>query len=112
MSASLLRVAAVRGSASATTTTFFRANALRPASATRTARAAILVPGLLAGSSLPANAAGFSSTARMREEHAEETFEEFTARYATRRDTTDSARDGKAELRGELLVGNQHFHVG
>jgi len=82
MSTSLLRV--VRSGAS---TTLFRANAIRSTSSSiRTARAAVLVPSVLAGSSLQngssvSNAAGFSTTTRMREEHAEETFEEFTARF-------------------------------
>ena len=61
MSASILRVA-VRGPA------FFRASAapFRPAAAR------VYVP---------ATAAGFSSAARLRSEHGEETFEEYTARY-------------------------------
>ena len=73
MSASILRVAA-RGPA----TTFFRANTLRSASQPLTARAAVFVPGLLAG--VPSAKNSFSSTARARSEHGEETFEEFSAR--------------------------------
>lgn len=67
---SLLRVAA-RGS----TSTFFRANTVvaRP-QAPLAARAGLAVPSLLAASN-------FSTSARLRSgEHAEETFEEFTAR--------------------------------
>ncbi|KAI0104880.1 cytochrome c oxidase subunit [Nemania sp. FL0031] len=66
-SASLLRVA-VRGP----TQTFFRA--YRPVVPSRASAAA--VPGFIAGSSL-----NFSTTTPRRSEHAEETFEEFTARY-------------------------------
>ncbi|KAI0514388.1 cytochrome c oxidase subunit [Xylaria bambusicola] len=67
-SASVLRVA-VRGP----TQTFFRA--YRPVAPPSRASAA-LVPGFIAGSSL-----NFSTTVPRRSEHAEETFEEFTARY-------------------------------
>ncbi|KAH8908373.1 cytochrome c oxidase subunit VA [Coniochaeta sp. PMI_546] len=67
---SLLRVAA-RGS----TTTFFRANTVVVRQAPLAARAGLVVPSLLA-------AGNFSTSARLRSgEHAEETFEEFTARY-------------------------------
>ncbi len=66
---SLLRVAA-RGS----TTTFFRANTLVVRQTPLAARAGLVVPSLLAASN-------FSTSARLRSgEHAEETFEEFTAR--------------------------------
>ncbi|KAB5531279.1 cytochrome c oxidase subunit VA-domain-containing protein [Coniochaeta sp. 2T2.1] len=71
MSASLLRVAA-RGS-----TSFFRANTVtvRPQAAPLAARAGLVVPSLLVASN-------FSTSARLQSgEHAEETFEEFTARY-------------------------------
>lgn len=64
---SLLRIAA-RGS----TSTFFRANTIAR-SQPLAARAGIVVPGLLAAN-------GFSTSARLRSEHHEETFEEFTAR--------------------------------
>ncbi|KAI1169091.1 cytochrome c oxidase subunit [Nemania serpens] len=67
-STSVLRIAA-RGP----TQTFFRA--YRPVAPARTSAAAI-VPGLMAGSGL-----NFSTTVTRRSEHAEETFEEFTARY-------------------------------
>ncbi|KAI1174022.1 cytochrome c oxidase subunit [Nemania sp. FL0916] len=66
-SASLLRVA-VRGP----TQTFFRA--YRPVAPSRASSA--VVPGMIAGSSL-----NFSTTVQRRSEHAEETFEEFTARF-------------------------------
>ncbi|TPX17659.1 uncharacterized protein E0L32_012038 [Thyridium curvatum] len=69
MSASLLRVAA-RGPA----TTFFRANTLRAAQP-MTARAAMVLPIVAAPS--------FSTSARLRSDHGEETFEEFSARYDT-----------------------------
>lgn len=70
MSTSILRIAA-RGGPS----TFFRANTIiRPAAAQPlTARAAVLVPALMAGSS-------FSTSARLQSEHQEESFEEFSAR--------------------------------
>jgi cytochrome c oxidase subunit 5a len=69
MSASLLRVA-VRGS----TSTFFRANTVVVRQAPLAARAGVVVPSLLAASN-------FSTSTRLRSgEHAEETFEEFTAR--------------------------------
>ncbi|KAK3358950.1 cytochrome c oxidase subunit VA-domain-containing protein [Lasiosphaeria hispida] len=73
MSASLLRAAA-RGSSC----TFFRANivaAARPQPLA--ARAALAAPSLLAVSGNNA----FSTSSRLRSEHQEETFEEFTARY-------------------------------
>ncbi len=74
MSASLLR-AAVRGPS----TTFFRANtavlAARPTQPLA-ARAGLIVPSLVA---IPTGS-NFSTTARARSEHSEETFEEFTAR--------------------------------
>ncbi len=77
MSASMLRVAA-RGPA----TTFFRANTIRPTgSQPMTARAAVVLPTLLA---LPSVNSSFSTSARLRAEHQEETFEEFTARYAAK----------------------------
>ncbi|KAI1191412.1 cytochrome c oxidase subunit [Nemania serpens] len=66
-STSVLRVAA-RGPAQ----TFFRA--YRPVAPARTSAA--VVPGLMASSS-----SNFSTTVTRRSEHAEETFEEFTARY-------------------------------
>ncbi|KAL1860243.1 hypothetical protein VTK73DRAFT_7425 [Phialemonium thermophilum] len=71
MSASLLRVA-VRGCSS----NFFRSNtvAVRPQSLV--ARTGLLVPSLLAASTN-----SFSTSSRMRSEHQEETFEEFSARY-------------------------------
>lgn len=72
MSASLIRVA-TRGPAA---TTFFRANTIRPAAQPLTARAAAVLPSILAVPS-----ANFSTSARLRSEHAEETFEEFSARY-------------------------------
>jgi cytochrome c oxidase subunit 5a len=67
---SLLRVAA-RGS----TSTFFRANTIVVRSqAPLVARAGLVVPSLLAASN-------FSTSARLRsDDHAEESFEEFTAR--------------------------------
>lgn len=66
---SLLRVAA-RGS----TNTFFRANSTIVRRQPLAARAGFVVPSLLAASN-------FSTSARLRSgEHAEETFEEFTAR--------------------------------
>lgn len=69
MSASLLRVAA-RGPA----TTFFRANLLATARPQPlAARAGLVAPSLLAVSS-------FSTSSRLRSEHGEETFEEFSAR--------------------------------
>lgn len=69
MSASLLRVAA-RGS----TNTFFRANTVVVRQTPLAARAGVVVPALLAASN-------FSTSARLRSgEHAEETFEEFSAR--------------------------------
>ena len=69
MSASLLRVAA-RGS----TNTFFRANIVVVRQTPLAARAGVVVPALLAASN-------FSTSARLRSgEHAEETFEEFSAR--------------------------------
>jgi len=72
MSASILR-AAVRGPSS----TFFRANTLAAARPQPlVARAALVVPSLLASSS-----SSFSTTTRVRSEHQEETFEEFSARY-------------------------------
>ncbi|KAJ2901502.1 Cytochrome c oxidase subunit 6 [Zalerion maritima] len=71
MSASLLRVA-VRGPS----TTFFRANPIRP---TPLAARAGVLPGIIAGSTLPT--ASFSTSQYMRSEHKEETFEEFTSRY-------------------------------
>ncbi|KAK4213349.1 cytochrome c oxidase subunit VA-domain-containing protein [Rhypophila decipiens] len=64
MSASMLRVA-LRGPSS----TFFRAARPQPVAA----RAGLFV------SALPSNS--FSTTTRVRSEHQEETFEEFTARY-------------------------------
>jgi cytochrome c oxidase subunit 5a len=67
MASSILRIAA-RGS----TSTFFRANTVTR-SQPLAARAGLLVPSLLAANS-------FSTTTRMRSEHHEETFEEFTAR--------------------------------
>ncbi|KAJ9143750.1 Cytochrome c oxidase polypeptide vi [Pleurostoma richardsiae] len=82
MSASILRVAA-RGPS----TTFFRANTLRSSSQPLTARAAVLVPGILAGSALPSAKNSFSTTSRVRAEHHEETFEEFSARYEKEFDT-------------------------
>ncbi|KAK3680635.1 cytochrome c oxidase subunit VA-domain-containing protein [Podospora appendiculata] len=70
MSASILRAAA-RGPSS----TFFRANTLLAARPQpMAARAGLVVPSLLASSS-------FSTTTRVRSEHNEETFEEFSARY-------------------------------
>jgi cytochrome c oxidase subunit 5a len=68
MASSILRIAA-RGS----TSTFFRANTVAR-SQPLAARAGLLVPSLLAANS-------FSTTTRMRSEHHEESFEEFTARY-------------------------------
>ncbi|KAL0943812.1 cytochrome c oxidase polypeptide vi [Colletotrichum truncatum] len=69
---SLIRVAA-RGS-----TTFFRANPIR-SSQPLMARSAVLLPTIVAG--VPA-ANNFSTSARMRSgDHAEETFEEFSARF-------------------------------
>ena len=69
MSASLLRVAA-RGPA----TTLFRANFLAAARPQPlAARAGLVVPSLLAAPS-------FSTSSRLRSEHLEETFEEFSAR--------------------------------
>ncbi|KAI1117180.1 cytochrome c oxidase subunit [Nemania sp. NC0429] len=67
-SSSVLRIAA-RGPAH----TLLRA--YRPVAPARTSAAAT-VPGLMAGSS-----SSFSTTVARRSEHAEETFEEFTARY-------------------------------
>lgn len=73
MSASILRAAA-RGPA----TTFFRANPVRPTTsaavasalhARTTVAAAVMVPSV-----------SFSAAARLRSEHHEESFEEFTAR--------------------------------
>jgi cytochrome c oxidase subunit 5a len=64
---SLLRIAA-RGS----TSTFFRANTV-VRSQPLAARAGLVVPSLLAANS-------FSTSSRLRSEHQEETFEEFTAR--------------------------------
>ncbi|KAK0751996.1 cytochrome c oxidase subunit VA-domain-containing protein [Schizothecium vesticola] len=76
MSASLLRVAA-RGPA----TTFFRANLLAAARPQPlAARAGLVVPSLLAVPS-------FSTSSRLRSEHQEETFEEFSARYEKEFDT-------------------------
>lgn len=66
MSASLLRVAA-RGPSS-----FLRANFVAARPQPMAARAVLAVP------SLPTNS--FSTSARMRSEHQEETFEEFSAR--------------------------------
>ncbi|KAK1760814.1 cytochrome c oxidase subunit 6 [Echria macrotheca] len=71
MSASLLRAA--RGPS----TTFFRANiiaAARPQPLA--ARAGLVAPSLVALATSP-----FSTTNRLRAEHQEETFEEFSARY-------------------------------
>ncbi|RBQ79029.1 hypothetical protein VDGD_21190 [Verticillium dahliae] len=67
MSAALLRVAARRG--------FFNANPV-VRSAPLAARAAVLLP-MAAGS-----ASHFSTVPARRSEHQEETFEEFSARYA------------------------------
>jgi cytochrome c oxidase subunit 5a len=72
MSASLLRVAA-RGS----TSTFFRSNVVVARQQSLTARAGLVVPTLLA---LPSSSNNFSTSARLRSENHEETFEEFTAR--------------------------------
>ena len=76
MSASLLRAVA-RGPS----TTFFRANtsllAARPTAQPLAARAGLVVPSLIA---IPTGSNNFSTTVRARSEHAEETFEEFTAR--------------------------------
>lgn len=66
-SSTMLRVAA-RGAS----TTFFRANPLRQPLA---ARASVVAPVMVAGTSL----ASFSTTVR-RAAHHEETFEEFTSR--------------------------------
>ncbi|KAK3325360.1 cytochrome c oxidase subunit VA-domain-containing protein [Apodospora peruviana] len=72
MSASMLR-AALRGPSSS----FFRANSITAARPQPlAARAGLVVPTVLA---LPSNS--FSTTTRMRSEHEEETFEEFSARY-------------------------------
>lgn len=71
MSGSILRVAA-RGGASSS---FFRSNILRQQQPL-TARAGLFVPSLLA-----VNTNNFSTSARLRTEHQEETFEEFSARY-------------------------------
>ena len=80
MSASILRAAA-RGGRPATT--FFRANTIRSAAPQPlSARAAIVLPTLVA---LPSANGSFSTSARLRAEHQEETFEEFSARYATAR---------------------------
>ncbi|KAL2021224.1 hypothetical protein VTK56DRAFT_7411 [Thermocarpiscus australiensis] len=68
MSATLLRVAA-RGPS----TTVLRANLVAARSQPMAARAGVVAP------SLPSNS--FSTSSRMRSEHQEETFEEFSARY-------------------------------
>lgn len=81
MSASLLRVAA-RGPA----TTFFRANTLRTAQPL-SARAAMILPGVIA-------APTFSTSARLRSDHGEETFEEFSARYEASNLQPESSRHG------------------
>ncbi|KAK0727945.1 cytochrome c oxidase polypeptide VI [Lasiosphaeria miniovina] len=74
MSSSLLR-AAVRGPS----TTFFRANAVVAArTQPLAARVGLVAPSLLAVST---NTSSFSTTTRVRSEHKEETFEEFSARY-------------------------------
>ncbi|KAK4042872.1 cytochrome c oxidase subunit VA-domain-containing protein [Parachaetomium inaequale] len=67
MSASLLRVAA-RGPSS-----FLRANLVAARPQPMAARAGLAVPSLSSSS--------FSTSARLRSEHQEETFEEFSARY-------------------------------
>lgn len=69
---SLLRAAVARHGP----TSFFRANALPGASRPLASRAGLLV----AVSTTTTTGAGFSTSARMRSEHHEETFEEFTAR--------------------------------
>lgn len=70
MSSSLLRIAA-RGS----TGTFFRSNVV-VARQSLAARAGLVVPSILAASS----SNSFTTSARLRSENHDETFEEFTAR--------------------------------
>lgn len=89
MSASILRVAA-RGPAA---TTFFRANTIRPVAQPLTARAAAVLPSILAVPS--ATHSNFSTSARLRSEHAEETFEEFSARYDSSAVLQSRVRSGK-----------------
>ncbi|TDZ17781.1 Cytochrome c oxidase subunit 6 [Colletotrichum sidae] len=67
MSASIIRVAA-RGS-----TTFFRANPVRSTQPLM-ARSAVILPTFFAANN-------FTTSARLRSEHQEETFEEFSARF-------------------------------
>lgn len=71
--ASILRVVAARRSVAAVpSSTFFRAS-YGPMVAAQPLRAGVVVPAL-------ATVAGFSTSARLRSEHEEETFEEFSAR--------------------------------
>lgn len=81
MSASIVRVA-VRGSP----TTFFRANAVAAARGPLAARAGFVVPTTLASTS-------FSTTTRMRSEHHEESFEEFSARCVLSPDSPSISRE-------------------
>jgi len=106
MSASLLRVAA-RGTGPVAST-FFRSNttsSLRYSAcqAPLTARAAIVLPSLVA---VPSTS--FSSSAVQRSEHQEETFEEFSARYELPKplkpsyDVGNRPRAGKQDWRRQL----------
>ncbi|KAK3377754.1 cytochrome c oxidase subunit VA-domain-containing protein [Podospora didyma] len=70
MSASLLRAA--RGPSSS----FFRANTIIARPQPLAARVGLVAPSLLAATN-----SNFSTTTRVRSEHQEETFEEFSARY-------------------------------
>lgn len=76
MSASILRVA-VRGPAS----TFFRANPVRPTTSAGAAVASVLHARTTVAAAAIVPSMSFSAAARLRSEHHEETFEEFTARY-------------------------------
>ena len=104
MSASILRVAA-RGGRPATTT-FFRANTIRSATPQPlSARAAIVLPTLFA---LPSANSSFSTSTRLRAEHQEETFEEFTARYDTMACSTElvvGLADARSKPRPQLELG-------
>lgn len=80
---SLLRVAS-RGP---TSSTFFRANTAVFRTQPLAARAGLVVPALLAANS-------FSTSARLRsDDHQEETFEEFTARYGSAGISGESFRE-------------------
>ncbi|EFX02757.1 cytochrome c oxidase subunit [Grosmannia clavigera kw1407] len=82
MSASILRVAA-RGPA----TTFFRANPIRPTASAGAAVASVLHARTTAVAAVMVPSVSFSAAARLRSEHHEESFEEFTARFEKEFDT-------------------------